>query len=187
MTRVAAWRKNRTDSSPAAIRNSRHREGRLRADRSAIRWDRRTLSNQPSVPDHSKPACVRVPEHSNAGSCTAPALLRHHSESMRKAYWDPQHALVLARQAHRFPSANVGELRRTSTATSRISPSTVRSSFPCACWIWSSRACLAMSADSSWRVATRKFFAQLGIGERFVQDNHSNSRRNVLRGLHSRY
>ena len=27
-------------------------------------------------------------------------------------------------------------------------------------------------------------FADLGIGERFVQDNHSSSRRNVLRGLH---
>lgn len=29
-----------------------------------------------------------------------------------------------------------------------------------------------------------KVFAELGIGERFVQDNHSRSRRNVLRGLH---
>jgi dTDP-4-dehydrorhamnose 3,5-epimerase len=29
-----------------------------------------------------------------------------------------------------------------------------------------------------------KAFAELGIGERFVQDNHSSSRRNVLRGLH---
>jgi dTDP-4-dehydrorhamnose 3,5-epimerase len=29
-----------------------------------------------------------------------------------------------------------------------------------------------------------KVFAELGIDERFVQDNHSNSRRNVLRGLH---
>jgi dTDP-4-dehydrorhamnose 3,5-epimerase len=29
-----------------------------------------------------------------------------------------------------------------------------------------------------------KVFAELGIGERFVQDNHSSSRRNVLRGLH---
>jgi dTDP-4-dehydrorhamnose 3,5-epimerase len=29
-----------------------------------------------------------------------------------------------------------------------------------------------------------KVFADLGIGERFVQDNHSSSRRNVLRGLH---
>ena len=27
-------------------------------------------------------------------------------------------------------------------------------------------------------------FAELGIEERFVQDNHSSSRRNVLRGLH---
>lgn len=27
-------------------------------------------------------------------------------------------------------------------------------------------------------------FAELGIDERFVQDNHSSSRRNVLRGLH---
>ena len=27
-------------------------------------------------------------------------------------------------------------------------------------------------------------FAELGIGERFVQDNHSYSARNVLRGLH---
>ncbi|HET7892741.1 MAG TPA: dTDP-4-dehydrorhamnose 3,5-epimerase [Candidatus Sulfotelmatobacter sp.] len=27
-------------------------------------------------------------------------------------------------------------------------------------------------------------FAELGIGARFVQDNHSSSRRNVLRGLH---
>jgi dTDP-4-dehydrorhamnose 3,5-epimerase len=27
-------------------------------------------------------------------------------------------------------------------------------------------------------------FADLGIGERFVQDNHSYSRRNVIRGLH---
>jgi dTDP-4-dehydrorhamnose 3,5-epimerase len=27
-------------------------------------------------------------------------------------------------------------------------------------------------------------FAELGIAERFVQDNHSSSRRNVLRGLH---
>src|SRR4029077_13880835 len=27
-------------------------------------------------------------------------------------------------------------------------------------------------------------FAELGIKERFVQDNHSSSRRNVLRGLH---
>ena len=30
----------------------------------------------------------------------------------------------------------------------------------------------------------KKVFAQLGIEERFVQDNHSSSRRNVLRGLH---
>jgi dTDP-4-dehydrorhamnose 3,5-epimerase len=30
----------------------------------------------------------------------------------------------------------------------------------------------------------QKAFAELGIGERFVQDNHSSSRRNVLRGLH---
>lgn len=29
-----------------------------------------------------------------------------------------------------------------------------------------------------------KVFAELGIGERFVQDNHSSSQRNVLRGLH---
>jgi dTDP-4-dehydrorhamnose 3,5-epimerase len=29
-----------------------------------------------------------------------------------------------------------------------------------------------------------KVFAELGIRERFVQDNHSSSRRNVLRGLH---
>lgn len=29
-----------------------------------------------------------------------------------------------------------------------------------------------------------KVFADLGIEERFVQDNHSSSRRNVLRGLH---
>jgi dTDP-4-dehydrorhamnose 3,5-epimerase len=29
-----------------------------------------------------------------------------------------------------------------------------------------------------------KVFAELGIGERFVQDNHSFSTRNVLRGLH---
>ena len=29
-----------------------------------------------------------------------------------------------------------------------------------------------------------KAFAELGIQERFVQDNHSCSRRNVLRGLH---
>src|ERR1700733_7560636 len=29
-----------------------------------------------------------------------------------------------------------------------------------------------------------KAFAELGIGEHFVQDNHSSSRRNVLRGLH---
>jgi dTDP-4-dehydrorhamnose 3,5-epimerase len=29
-----------------------------------------------------------------------------------------------------------------------------------------------------------KVFAEAGIGERFVQDNHSSSRRNVLRGLH---
>ena len=29
-----------------------------------------------------------------------------------------------------------------------------------------------------------KDFAELGIGERFVQDNHSSSQRNVLRGLH---
>lgn len=29
-----------------------------------------------------------------------------------------------------------------------------------------------------------KVFAELGIGERFVQDNHSSSGRNVLRGLH---
>ena len=27
-------------------------------------------------------------------------------------------------------------------------------------------------------------FVELGIGEKFVQDNHSNSQRNVLRGLH---
>jgi dTDP-4-dehydrorhamnose 3,5-epimerase len=29
-----------------------------------------------------------------------------------------------------------------------------------------------------------KTFAQVGIAEKFVQDNHSSSRRNVLRGLH---
>jgi dTDP-4-dehydrorhamnose 3,5-epimerase len=29
-----------------------------------------------------------------------------------------------------------------------------------------------------------KIFAELGLDERFVQDNHSSSRRNVLRGLH---
>lgn len=29
-----------------------------------------------------------------------------------------------------------------------------------------------------------KVFTNVGIGERFVQDNHSSSRRNVLRGLH---
>jgi dTDP-4-dehydrorhamnose 3,5-epimerase len=29
-----------------------------------------------------------------------------------------------------------------------------------------------------------KIFAEVGIAERFVQDNHSSSRRNVLRGLH---
>lgn len=29
-----------------------------------------------------------------------------------------------------------------------------------------------------------KIFAQVGIAEKFVQDNHSSSRRNVLRGLH---
>ena len=29
-----------------------------------------------------------------------------------------------------------------------------------------------------------KAFVELGIDERFVQDNHSSSRRNVLRGLH---
>jgi dTDP-4-dehydrorhamnose 3,5-epimerase len=31
---------------------------------------------------------------------------------------------------------------------------------------------------------SEKVFAELGIGERFVQDNHSSSQRNVLRGLH---
>ena len=30
----------------------------------------------------------------------------------------------------------------------------------------------------------QKEFAELGINERFMQDNHSSSRRNVLRGLH---
>jgi dTDP-4-dehydrorhamnose 3,5-epimerase len=30
----------------------------------------------------------------------------------------------------------------------------------------------------------QRVFAELGIEERFVQDNHSSSRRNVLRGLH---
>jgi dTDP-4-dehydrorhamnose 3,5-epimerase len=30
----------------------------------------------------------------------------------------------------------------------------------------------------------QKDFAELGIAERFVQDNHSSSQRNVLRGLH---
>jgi dTDP-4-dehydrorhamnose 3,5-epimerase len=30
----------------------------------------------------------------------------------------------------------------------------------------------------------RRVFAELGIEEQFVQDNHSSSRRNVLRGLH---
>ena len=30
----------------------------------------------------------------------------------------------------------------------------------------------------------QKVFAELGIDEEFVQDNHSSSRRNVLRGLH---
>src|SRR5579859_6717225 len=30
----------------------------------------------------------------------------------------------------------------------------------------------------------QKAFAELGIDDRFVQDNHSSSRRNVLRGLH---
>lgn len=33
----------------------------------------------------------------------------------------------------------------------------------------------------SWNART---FAEAGIGARFVQDNHSRSRRNVLRGLH---
>ncbi len=31
---------------------------------------------------------------------------------------------------------------------------------------------------------SERVFAELGITERFVQDNHSSSRRNVLRGLH---
>lgn len=31
---------------------------------------------------------------------------------------------------------------------------------------------------------SEKVFAELGIPDRFVQDNHSSSRRNVLRGLH---
>ena len=31
---------------------------------------------------------------------------------------------------------------------------------------------------------SERVFAELGIRERFVQDNHSSSRRNVLRGLH---
>src|ERR1700674_1041943 len=30
----------------------------------------------------------------------------------------------------------------------------------------------------------KRAFTELGIGEHFVQDNHSSSRRNVLRGLH---
>ena len=30
----------------------------------------------------------------------------------------------------------------------------------------------------------RRAFVELGIGEKFVQDNHSSSQRNVLRGLH---
>ncbi len=30
----------------------------------------------------------------------------------------------------------------------------------------------------------KKVFAEIGITDRFVQDNHSSSRRNVLRGLH---
>src|SRR6202030_4464202 len=31
---------------------------------------------------------------------------------------------------------------------------------------------------------TQRAFVELGIGEKFVQDNHSSSQRNVLRGLH---
>jgi dTDP-4-dehydrorhamnose 3,5-epimerase len=35
-----------------------------------------------------------------------------------------------------------------------------------------------------WESFSRRAFAQAGIDHEFVQDNHSRSRRNVLRGLH---
>ena len=39
------------------------------------------------------------------------------------------------------------------------------------------------SAGSFWKVTTSKYLRGLGIAEHFVQDNHSFSTRNVLRGL----
>ena len=42
----------------------------------------------------------------------------------------------------------------------------------------------ATSAASSWKYGTSASFARRGLDVRFVQDNHSRSRRNTLRGLH---
>ena len=46
------------------------------------------------------------------------------------------------------------------------------------------RACLATSADFFWRATTKEYLRKLGSSDHFVQDNHSCSPRNVLRGLH---
>jgi hypothetical protein len=57
-------------------------------------------------------------------------------KAVRKAGGDPQHALVRVRQQERSPLAEVGELRRISTATSYASPAVTRTSFPCGCRTW---------------------------------------------------
>ena len=49
------------------------------------------------------------------------------------------------------------------------------------CW---SREYSAMSAVIFWRAITNEDGKELGIHERFVQDNHSYSKQNVVRGLH---
>jgi len=41
-----------------------------------------------------------------------------------------------------------------------------------------------MTEASFWRVTNRRKFAELGIHDEFVQDNHSFSVQNTLRGLH---
>ena len=55
------------------------------------------------------------------------------------------------------------------------------------CASCSSRRCTGMRAGSSSRSITRRGSRRCGIHARFVQDNHSRSVRNTLRGLHWQY
>jgi len=67
--------------------------------------------------------------------CREPEHFPNHHKTMRESRWDREHALVFT--ASPLTIGQVGELRRKSTATSKISPDTARTSLP---WRRSDRA-----------------------------------------------